>query len=210
MYLNAYVPSLQTGGGFVWFVKTQLGALVPSTMMVAPISQPFVAAMTRFAETEGVALLANRDGVADAVHDPRRFVAHMGLMNAAQLSGDRRQIDDFAERRVGARYIEQARAQAEGAVAHGLPHEVAHPLELLGRSGTIDWPDDLPTYRSMADEGAHVDGWFRGRHACKIRGDISRAAAISIGEHGGHALAHVVLGRGIADRILSIVACFGM
>jgi hypothetical protein len=39
MYLNAYVPSLQTGGGFVWFVKTQLGALVPSTMMVAPMSQ---------------------------------------------------------------------------------------------------------------------------------------------------------------------------
>ena len=36
MYLNAYVPSLQTGGGFVYFVKTQLGARVPSTMMVAP------------------------------------------------------------------------------------------------------------------------------------------------------------------------------
>ena len=31
MYLNAYVPSLQTGGGFVFFVKTQLGARVPST-----------------------------------------------------------------------------------------------------------------------------------------------------------------------------------
>jgi hypothetical protein len=36
MYLNAYGPSLQTGGGFVYFVKTQLGAVVPSTMMVAP------------------------------------------------------------------------------------------------------------------------------------------------------------------------------
>ena len=39
MYLNAYVPSLQTGGGFVYFVKTQLGARVPSTMMVAPMSR---------------------------------------------------------------------------------------------------------------------------------------------------------------------------
>jgi hypothetical protein len=29
MYLNAYVPSLQTGGGFVWFVKTQLGRACP-------------------------------------------------------------------------------------------------------------------------------------------------------------------------------------
>ena len=31
MYLNAYVPSLQTGGGFVYFLKTQLGVRVPST-----------------------------------------------------------------------------------------------------------------------------------------------------------------------------------
>ena len=38
LYLNAYVPSLQTGGGFVYFVKTQLGARVPSTMLVAPMS----------------------------------------------------------------------------------------------------------------------------------------------------------------------------
>jgi hypothetical protein len=36
MYLNAYVPSLQTGGGFVYFVKSQLGARVPSTRMNRP------------------------------------------------------------------------------------------------------------------------------------------------------------------------------
>jgi hypothetical protein len=36
MYLNAYMPSLQTGGGVVYFVKTQLGVRVPSTVMVAP------------------------------------------------------------------------------------------------------------------------------------------------------------------------------
>jgi len=62
MYLNAYVPSLQTGGGFVWFVKTQLGARVPSTTMVAPMSQRFVDAMTRFAETEGVELITFEKG----------------------------------------------------------------------------------------------------------------------------------------------------
>lgn len=39
MHLNGYVPSLQTGGGFVGFVKTQLDARVPSTMMVAPMTQ---------------------------------------------------------------------------------------------------------------------------------------------------------------------------
>src|SRR5215207_3976262 len=62
MYLNAYVPSLQTGGGFVWFVKTQLAARVPSTMMVAPMSERFVTAMARFAETEGVDLVTFEKG----------------------------------------------------------------------------------------------------------------------------------------------------
>ena len=62
MYLNAYVPSLQTGAGFVYFVKTQLGARVPSTMMVAPMSQRFVDAIERFVETEGIDLLTFEKG----------------------------------------------------------------------------------------------------------------------------------------------------
>jgi hypothetical protein len=57
MYLNAYVPSLQTGAGFVYFVKTQLGGRVPSTMMVAPMSQQFVEAIERFAATQGIDLV---------------------------------------------------------------------------------------------------------------------------------------------------------
>jgi hypothetical protein len=39
MYLNAYVPSLQTGAGFAYFLKTQLGVRVPSTVMIAPNEQ---------------------------------------------------------------------------------------------------------------------------------------------------------------------------
>ena len=62
MSLNAYVPSLQTGGGFVWFVKTQLGARVPSTMMVAPMSQRFVEAIERFVETQGIDLVTFEKG----------------------------------------------------------------------------------------------------------------------------------------------------
>jgi hypothetical protein len=46
MYLNAYVPSLQTGAGFIYFLKTQLGVRVPSTVMIAPMSQRFVDAGT--------------------------------------------------------------------------------------------------------------------------------------------------------------------
>jgi hypothetical protein len=50
MYLNAYVPSLQTGGGFAYFLKPQRGVRVPSTRMIASMSARFVAAMERNAQ----------------------------------------------------------------------------------------------------------------------------------------------------------------
>ena len=62
MYLNAYVPSLQTGAGLVYFLKTQLGVRVPSTVMVAPMSQRFVDALEWFAETQGVDLVTFKKG----------------------------------------------------------------------------------------------------------------------------------------------------
>src|SRR6266581_5539715 len=57
MYLNGYVPSLQTGAGFVYFLKTQLGARVPSTMMVAQMSERFVEPIDRFVTTEEIDLV---------------------------------------------------------------------------------------------------------------------------------------------------------
>src|SRR6266571_3399991 len=57
MYLNGYVPSLQTGGGVVYFLKQHLGARVPSTTMVAPMTKRFVDARERFAKTAGVDLV---------------------------------------------------------------------------------------------------------------------------------------------------------
>jgi hypothetical protein len=62
MYLNAYVPSLQTGAGFVYFVKTQLEARVPSTAMIAPMSEQFVQAIERFVEREGIDLITFEKG----------------------------------------------------------------------------------------------------------------------------------------------------
>lgn len=57
MYLNAYVPSLQTGGGFAYFVKSQLQAIVPSTTVVAPMTERFVHAIERFVATQGIDLV---------------------------------------------------------------------------------------------------------------------------------------------------------
>ena len=62
MYLNAYVPSLQTGAGFAYFVKTQLGARVPSTMTVAPMSERFVGSLERFVAVQGLDLVTFEKG----------------------------------------------------------------------------------------------------------------------------------------------------
>ena len=62
MYLNAYVPSLQTGAGLVYFLKTQLGVRVPSTVMVAPMSERFVNGLERFVETQGIDLVTFKKG----------------------------------------------------------------------------------------------------------------------------------------------------
>jgi hypothetical protein len=58
MYLNGYVPSLQTGAGFAYFLREQLDCRVPSTFMIAPMSKRFVAAIERFVESEGVDLVS--------------------------------------------------------------------------------------------------------------------------------------------------------
>lgn len=71
MYLNAYVPSLQTGAGAAYFMKTQLGARVASTTVVAPMSERFVAAIEAFVQREGVDLVAFEKGQRkdDVAHD---------------------------------------------------------------------------------------------------------------------------------------------
>ncbi len=62
MYLNAYVPTLQTGGGFAHFVREQLQSPIPSTAMIAPMSRQFVSTIERFVEAHGLELVRFRKG----------------------------------------------------------------------------------------------------------------------------------------------------
>jgi hypothetical protein len=83
MYLNAYVPALQTGGGFVYFVKSQLGAIVPSTHVVAPLSERFVTAIEQFVKTAQLDLVTfqkhqRKDDVAQAYR--ARFAGEEGVL----------------------------------------------------------------------------------------------------------------------------------
>lgn len=62
MYLNGYVPSLQTGAGFAWFVREQLGYPIASTAMIAPMSRAFVGRIEQFVAEQGLDLVAFRKG----------------------------------------------------------------------------------------------------------------------------------------------------
>jgi hypothetical protein len=55
MYLNVYVPGLQTVAGAVWFCRTHLGQPYASTALLEPISRRFLAAIDRYAAAHGIA-----------------------------------------------------------------------------------------------------------------------------------------------------------
>ena len=57
MYLNGYVPGLQTEGGFVHFVHKHLGFPIASTAVISPLSKAFVHAIEVFAKELQVDLI---------------------------------------------------------------------------------------------------------------------------------------------------------
>jgi hypothetical protein len=54
MYLNVYVPGLQSVAGAVWFCRTHLGQPYASTALLEPISRRFVTAIDHFAASRGI------------------------------------------------------------------------------------------------------------------------------------------------------------
>ena len=57
MYLNVYVPMLQTGAGTSYFFRKVRGNPVPSSALMEPMTRRFVAALERFARQAGVDLI---------------------------------------------------------------------------------------------------------------------------------------------------------
>ena len=58
MYLNVYVPHLQTVGTTVGYLRVHRGQRFASTTAVAPMSEAFVRNIERFVAAEGVDLIA--------------------------------------------------------------------------------------------------------------------------------------------------------
>jgi len=57
IYLNAYQPRLQTGGGVVGFFREHRGAVVASTSLMGPMSKAFVADIHLFAKRKGIEIV---------------------------------------------------------------------------------------------------------------------------------------------------------
>jgi len=62
MYLNVYVPRLQTEQGIVWFFRQHRGQPIPSAALMRPMSRSFVAALEAFAARRDVPLVQFRKG----------------------------------------------------------------------------------------------------------------------------------------------------
>jgi len=61
MYLNAYVPLLQTGGGVTSFFR-RLGHQFASSGLMAPLSRAFVAAVERYAKNHAIDVVTFKKG----------------------------------------------------------------------------------------------------------------------------------------------------
>jgi hypothetical protein len=90
LYLNAYVPRLQSSGGGVGFLAHR-GQVVPSPALFGKLTAAFVAALRTWCQQEGIPWLAfQKGGRKDDVVQPyrARFAAEEGvvLVGVAQES----------------------------------------------------------------------------------------------------------------------------
>ena len=100
MYLNVYQPKLQYAAGLVGYVHRELGLPIASTAPLAKITDRFVAAVHRFADTEGIPWVDFVKGQRkdDVMHEQlATFTAEQGWCSSA---GRRRRRRCFGRRSV--------------------------------------------------------------------------------------------------------------
>jgi hypothetical protein len=62
VYMNGYIPVLQSSGGLVYFLEQQCGQLIASPVMLGEITQSFAAQVEAFAKQEGIPLVHFQKG----------------------------------------------------------------------------------------------------------------------------------------------------
>jgi hypothetical protein len=73
LFLQAYVPKLQTVGQVCLFLNRQRGFRIPSSAAFGQIGEAYVTAIHRWAEAEGIPVRyfakgENKEAIADVVH----------------------------------------------------------------------------------------------------------------------------------------------
>ncbi len=101
IYLNGYIPRLQTGGQLVTFMIERLGKPIPSPALLGKVTHGFVAAVKQFADDKGIPLLkfehkqrkddiANEMRIKRAVRDEVVFIG-VAQEKARAFSGRKRE-----------------------------------------------------------------------------------------------------------------------
>lgn len=62
VYLNGYIPALQSSGGLVYFLEHQRGQLIASPVLLGEITQSFAAQVEAFAQREGIPIVHFQKG----------------------------------------------------------------------------------------------------------------------------------------------------
>ena len=62
MYLNVYVPLLQSPAGVAYYLRELHDYQVPSSVLLAPLTRGFVAAIERFVKKQGIDLIQFQRG----------------------------------------------------------------------------------------------------------------------------------------------------
>jgi hypothetical protein len=57
LYVNGYVPTLQTPGQLCWFLREHLGNLIPSPALFPPLHDRFTGAVAAFARQQGIPIV---------------------------------------------------------------------------------------------------------------------------------------------------------
>ena len=73
LYLNAYVPILQSGAGVSYYFRDLRGFPVPSSALMAPMTRSFVASIERFARDESLEVVSFRRGERKDAHTQKRL-----------------------------------------------------------------------------------------------------------------------------------------
>ena len=92
LYLNAYVPLLQSPGGVTYFFRARQGAWIASPVLMAPMTRAFVGSIEGFARRQGLAMVRFRAGERkDAVTQARlrSFEGHEGPATSPPPSSTR-------------------------------------------------------------------------------------------------------------------------